>query len=170
MATLVEIVPYDPSWPRHFSGAEAALRELLGSTVLTIDHVGSTAIVGMPAKPIIDIDVTLSSLTAVPDAGACLVEAGYEPRGNRYDDDVWAFMLESAVPQLRVYLCPPLNRIHAHRLTFRNHLRRHEDAAKAYAELKRQLAVRHPYDGDRYTEAKSEFILKIIDRALSQAS
>ena len=92
-------------------------------------HVGSTSIPNMPAKPLIDIDVTVSNLLDVPDASRCLVDAGYEPRGNRYDDEVWAFMLKSSIPRLRVYLCPPRNRTHEHRLVFRDYLRRHDNAA-----------------------------------------
>ncbi|MEF0938947.1 GrpB family protein [Rhizobium sp. BR 362] len=168
MPILVEIVPYDPNWPRHFRDAEAVLRKLLGSTVMAIDHVGSTAIPHMPAKPIIDIDITLSSLSAVPSASLCLVDAGYEARGNRYDDNVWAFLLKSSVPKLRVYLCPPQNRTHEQRLMFRDYLRQHDDVAQAYSNLKERLAERFPYDGDRYTSEKSEFVQEIVGRALGQ--
>jgi len=57
---------------------------------VSVDHIGSTAVPGLDAKPIIDIDITLSSLDDVPDASAELIKLGFEPRGNRYDDDVWA--------------------------------------------------------------------------------
>ena len=107
MPTQVQIVAYDANWPRLFKDAEARLRELLGACVLLVDHVGSTAIPQMPAKPTIDIDVTLSSLADVPEASRRLVEAGYEARGNHYNDDVWAFLLKASTPRLRVYLCPP---------------------------------------------------------------
>ncbi len=168
MPALVEIVPYDPEWPKRFCEAEAALRAMLGAAVVAVDHVGSTAVAGMPAKPLIDIDVTLSGLPAIPPAGARLAEAGYQPRGNRYDDDVWAFLLKGAVPGLRVYLCPPRNRTHMHRLAFRDYLRQHDDAARAYAALKVELAERFPYDGDRYTSEKSAFIAEMVERALAR--
>jgi GrpB-like predicted nucleotidyltransferase (UPF0157 family) len=87
MPTLVEILPYDPDWPKYFSDAEARLRAVLGASVMALDHIGSTAIPGMSAKAIIDIDVTLG-LSGIPSASTSLVSAGYEPRGNRYDDDV----------------------------------------------------------------------------------
>jgi GrpB-like predicted nucleotidyltransferase (UPF0157 family) len=168
MPTRVEIVPYDANWPRHFADAAAQLRKTLGSSVLAVDHVGSTAIPNMPAKSLVDIDVTLSSLSDVPNASNCLVEAGYEPRGNRYNDDVWAFLLKSSTPKLRVYLCPPRNRTHERRLAFRDYLRHHGDAAKAYATLKKLLAERFPYDGDRYTAEKSGFVQEILGKALMQ--
>jgi GrpB-like predicted nucleotidyltransferase (UPF0157 family) len=168
MPPQVEIVAYDANWPRLFEEVALRLRELLGPAVLSVDHIGSTAIPDMPAKPIIDIDVTLSSLADVPEASRRLVAAGYEARGNRYDDDVWAFLLKSATPRYRVYLCPPGNRTHARRLAFRDYLRHHDAAAAAYALLKAQLAARFAHDGDRYTSEKSGFIRQILDKALTE--
>lgn len=168
MPAEVEIVAYDANWPQLFEEVALRLRELLGPAVLSVDHIGSTAIPYMPAKPIIDIDVTLSSLTDVPEASRRLVAAGYEARGNRYDDDVWAFLLKSATPRFRVYLCPPDNRTHARRLAFRDYLRHHDAAAAAYALLKAQLAARFAHDGDRYTAEKSGFIRQILDKALTE--
>lgn len=165
MPTQVEIVSYDPGWLRHFEEAEARLRALLGDVVVAVDHIGSTAIPEMPAKPIVDIDVTLASLADIPEASRRLVEAGYEERGNRYNDDVWAFLLKASTPQLRVYLCPPANRTHEGRLAFRDYLRHHPAAAEAYAILKRQLAARFAYDGDRYTAEKSGFIQQVLEMA-----
>lgn len=151
-----------------FSAAEAVLTTL-GPVVLAVDHIGSTAIPGMAAKPIIDIDITLSSLADVPKASADLAREGFELRGNRYDDDVWAFILRSSVPQLRVYLCPPANRTHERRLLFRNYLREHDEAAATYSILKSRLADRFPYDGDRYTSEKSQFVREIVTSALEDA-
>lgn len=168
MPTQVEVVSYDPSWPRHFEAAEARLRALLGAVVAAVDHIGSTAIPDMSAKPIIDIDVTLTGLADVPPACRRLIEAGYEARGNRYNDDVWAFLLRGATPQLRVYLCPPQNRTHERRLAFRDYLRHHPAAAEAYAILKRQLAARFAHDGDRYTAEKSGFIQQVLEMARTE--
>jgi GrpB-like predicted nucleotidyltransferase (UPF0157 family) len=167
MATLVEIVPYDQSWPGIFSAMEADLRQLLGSKAVAIDHIGSTSVPGLPAKPLIDIDVTLNGLVDIPTASAALIEAGYHPRGNRYDDDVWAFLHSGSMPRQRVYLCPPQNETHRRRLIFRDHLRNHGDVAMAYASLKERLARLFPYDGDRYTAEKSGFINDVIERACS---
>lgn len=166
MPTQVEIVSYDPGWPQLFEEAEARLKELLGASVVAVDHIGSTAIPNMPAKPIIDIDVTLAGLADIPQASRHLVEAGYEERGNRYNDDVWAFLLKGVTPQFRVYLCPPRNRTHERRLAFRDYLHHHLAAAEAYAVLKRQLADRFAHDGDRYTAEKSGFIGEILEKAL----
>jgi len=169
MPTLVEVVPYDPNWRNEFSAAEALLRTTLTKWVVAVDHIGSTAVPGLPAKPIIDVDVTLSGPDVVPDASAALIEVGFESRGNRYDDDVWAFLLKRPAPQVRAYLCSPSNKTHERRMLFRNYLRQHGDAASAYAVLKRRLAEQFPYDGDRYTAGKSAFISKVVRMAQKDA-
>ena len=133
--------------------------------VVTVDHIGSTSITGMPAKPIIDVDITLHSKSDIFRASAILAEQGYEPRGNRYNDDMWAFLLRAFEPNQRIYLCAADNETHHRRLLFRDYLRHHKDVAKAYALLKEQLASRFPFDGDRYTAEKSSFINEIVERA-----
>ncbi|WP_454746431.1 GrpB family protein [Ciceribacter selenitireducens] len=162
MPTLVELVPYDPKWANDFSTAEGLLRKTLGECVVAVEHIGSTAVPRLAAKPILDVDVIVSGLGDIPDASAALIRAGFEPRGNRYDDDVWAFLLKCPSPQIRVYLCPPTNQTHERRMLFRNYLRQHDDAALAYSTLKRRLAEQFPYDGDRYTLEKSAFISKTV--------
>ncbi|MDR6667932.1 GrpB family protein [Rhizobium sp. 1399] len=169
MPTLVELSAFDPNWTNDFSAAEVLLRATLGKYVVSVDHIGSTAVPGLAAKPIIDIDITLSSLDDVPDASAELVKRGFESRGNRYDDDVWAFLWKRRIPQLRVYLCPPSNRTHERRMLFRDYLRQHEEVATEYAVLKRRLADQFPYDGDRYTSEKSAFISEIVGRVLNES-
>lgn len=168
MPTLVELVPYDQEWPRQFESAAEWLRELLKDKVAAIDHIGSTSIASMTAKPLIDIDVTLTDLNAISEASTCLVGAGFEARGNRYDDDMWAFLLKTSAPALRVYLCRPGNETHRKRLFFRDHLRQHADIAAQYAELKNRLAREFPHDGDRYTAEKSEFVREVVKRAKAQ--
>ena len=157
MPTPVVIVDYDAAWPEHFSVIAASLRILLGDAVCAVDHVGSTAVPYLAAKPIVDVDVTLFGEEHM--AGACelMVVAGYEARGNRYDDGMRAFLKKTA-PACRIYLCPLGNETHRRRMVFRDRLR--EDAAlrEAYADLKRTLARRFPLDGDAYTAAKKAFI------------
>ena len=165
MSTLVQLVPYNPDWAQQFSAAKQALEALLGPCVLAVDHIGSTAIPGMSAKPVIDIDVTVRNLADIQAASTALTSKGFEPRGNRYDDDVWAFYLKHSAPKLRVYLCPPKNRTHECRLLFRDYLRRNEEAATLYLALKTRLAGLHPCDGDRYTLEKRQFILEIVGKA-----
>ena len=161
----VELVPYDPDWPVAFTRIREKLEGLLRPYVVTIEHVGSTSIPGLAAKPLLDIDIVLRGLDDVPAATQILLARNYEPRGNRYDDDVWAFIRDGTPPE-RIYICPPDNLTHHRRIIFRDHLRSHPEAAAAYAALKQDLAAKFRYDGDRYTASKRVFVDTIIDRAL----
>ncbi|QKK18575.1 GrpB family protein [Rhizobium indicum] len=162
----VELVPYDPQWPQAFRRIRDGLLALLPQA-LSIDHIGSTSIPRMTAKPLIDIDIVLPGLGHVDGATGVLLAEGYEPRGNRYDDDVWAFLSKGSVPAERVYLCPSGNGTHRNRLAFRDYLIAHPQAAADYAVLKRRLAAEFRMDGDRYTARKREFVDAIVARALA---
>ncbi|MBB4243786.1 MULTISPECIES: GrpB family protein [Rhizobium] len=165
MGTAVELVPYDPRWLEDYKRIREKLEGLLAPHVMTIEHIGSTSIPGIAAKPLIDIDIILRSAADVPAATRILLEQNYEPRGNRYDDDVWAFMRRNGTPPERIYLCPPNNQTHEHRVIFRDYLRKHPAEAAAYAALKLKLAQLHRYDGDRYTAEKRHFVDAIIEKA-----
>ncbi|MBY5817980.1 GrpB family protein [Rhizobium leguminosarum] len=162
----VELVPHDPQWLQAFQRIRDKLLALLPQA-LAIDHIGSTSIPGMMAKPLIDIDIVLPGLGHIENATRVLLAEGYEPRGNRYDDDVWAFLSKGSVPAERVYLCPAGNRTHLNRLAFRDYLIAHPLAATVYAALKRNLAAEFRMDGDGYTAHKREFVEAIVARALA---
>lgn len=163
MATRVEIVDYDPQWPVDFERLSAVLRKRLAPMVVAIDHVGSTSVPGLAAKPVIDIDVTLEEAGHMAEAAQRLEAAGFEPRPDRYRDGMRAFLLRAAKPVARVYICLPGNETHRARMIFRNCLRANPVLAGAYARLKRDLAVRFSHDGDAYTAAKREFIEGILE-------
>ncbi len=165
MPERVEIVPYDAEWPAHFREIAVALKTLLGDHVLDIYHIGSTSIPGMAAKPLIDIDVIMPTAADVIDACALMEAAGYEPRGNRYDADIFAFMKRTTAPRQRVYLCPEGHDTHHRRIQFRDYLRTHPQAAADYQALKLKLAEEFEYDGDGYTAAKAAFVNDIVARA-----
>ncbi|PVE50063.1 hypothetical protein DC430_23225 [Rhizobium rhizogenes] len=93
MGTLVKIVPYNADWPRLYRDTQNRLEALLGDLVEGIEHVGSTAVPGLAAKPYIDIDVVLKHSTHMEDGRARMQAAGLEPRGSRHGDGVFAFML-----------------------------------------------------------------------------
>jgi GrpB-like predicted nucleotidyltransferase (UPF0157 family) len=165
MPERVEIVPYDAAWLGSFNEIAAALITLLGDRVLDIHHIGSTSIPGMAAKPLIDIDVIMPTAADVIDACPLMEAAGYEPRGNRYDADIFAFMKRTAAPKQRVYLCPEGHDTHHRRILFRDYLRTHPQAASDYQALKLRLAKDFEYDGDGYTAAKAAFVSDIVARA-----
>lgn len=164
MGTTVEIVPHNPSWPSIYVMIEGRLKNLLGSKAAEIHHIGSTAVPGLDAKPFIDVDVVLSKTADIDPCRLLLEQSGYEPRGSRHGDGVWAFMLRSPPPGQRIYLCPPNSETHEHRLLFLDILRFRDDIREEYAILKKALAERHSRDGDAYTVAKTDFIRNILSR------
>ncbi len=161
MAKRVKISDYDPAWPLAFERAGAELQRLLSLPASAIEHVGSTAVPGLAAKPLIDIDVTVADPGTIPDLATRLENAGYQPRGSRHGDGVFAFLMPGN-PGWRVYLCPPDSRTHRDRVTFRDALRANPHLAFAYRVLKQELAGLYAEDGDRYTAAKGDFIRDAI--------
>lgn len=161
MATRVDIVDYDEDWPQRFAQAQQTLAGILSIPIACIHHVGSTAVPGLAAKPLIDIDITVEASETIAEACTQLERNGYQPRGARYGDGVFAF-LKPGAPGYRVYLCPPKSDTHQKRILFRDRLRADLALAREYALLKQQLAAQYRYDGDGYTRAKAEFITAAI--------
>ncbi len=159
----VQLVEPDPSWPARYAEFADELRGVLGpSLALRIEHYGSTAIPGIPAKPIIDI------LVGVPSFEAAKAEA--MPVFNTLEWDYWwhdahmLFVHRDGLMGARihhVHLAPRGHRLWEG-LAFRDHLRAHPDAARAYAALKRELAAAHGRDRERYTMAKTDFVARIL--------
>jgi GrpB-like predicted nucleotidyltransferase (UPF0157 family) len=165
---MVEIVPYRESWPSEFRAIALALRQGLGPLALRIDHIGSTAVPGLAAKDIIDIQITVAALDQT--LLSAMIRLGYsQPEGIRHDhrpprvqgpDSDWD----------KWFFNPPAGQRHAHThvrvqgrsnqrypLLFRDYLRAHPATAESYAELKRRLAS-HLADGQTYPDVKDSAV------------
>jgi len=166
------VIPYDPAWPVLFAGERDALLASLSAgsppTAAQIEHIGSTSVPELAAKPILDLLVGIpdhGDLAVLPDAGVGLVapyvaafaSVGYEYRG------------EHGLPGRHFFTKGELRTHHLHmvgrdsdawrtHLLFRDHLRRDLDAARAYEALKRGLAERYADDREAYADGKVEFI------------
>ena len=138
------------------------LSTVLNELVDSIEHVGSTAVPGLSAKPIIDIDVLLRSSTDMAIVICKLAEVGYEHRGDLGVSGREAFRPNAADVQHHLYVCPPDSREYGRHIAFRNHLRAHVADADAYALLKRELASKFGSDREGYNQAKSEFVHRIL--------
>lgn len=173
-AEAVEIVDYDPGWPASY---EVERRRLLTcfpeGCVVRVEHVGSTAVPGLAAKPVVDILVGVRDLATVREQVVPVLESqGYDYFWRpSHGDDVppfYAFFIKRDDRGVRTHHILVVEMDfgeHWDWVVFRDHLRAHPDAAARYAELKRRLAREHPNDRVRYTEEKAQFILSALDEA-----
>lgn len=158
----VIIENYDSRWPQLFETLRSRLSAVLNELADSIEHVGSTAVPGLSAKPIIDIDILLRSSSDLAVVIRKLAEVGYEHRGDLGVSGREAFRANASNIQHHLYVCPPSSREYVRHIAFRNHLRAHLADANAYALLKRELASRFGSDRERYNQAKSEFVQRIL--------
>ena len=162
----IHLVPYDPSWPRQFEEERARLACALSPWLAgTIEHVGSTAVPGLMAKPTIDIMAGVQDLASSLDARAALHELEYMYFPYRPDVMHWFCKPSPTRRTHHLHLVPVQSGLWTDRLAFRDYLRSSPAAAAEYAELKRALAARHQYDREAYTAAKSDFVRSILDCA-----
>jgi GrpB-like predicted nucleotidyltransferase (UPF0157 family) len=162
----IVVADYDPIWPHWFESAAFRIREALGDKVLQLDHVGSTSVRGLPAKPLIDINMAVADTTD-EDAYVPPLEAiGYELRV-REPDWYQHRLLRGFDPPVNLHVfnlgCEELDRT----LLLRDWLRTDEDDRELYARTKRELAKKKWKYVQNYADAKSEVIQEILARARS---
>ena len=163
-----KIVEYDPAWPIMFAAYAAPLNTALGNLALSVEHIGSTSVVGLAAKPIIDIDIVISSRLVLKDVISTLAGLGYAHEGDLGIPGRESFAAPAGEP-LHLYVCSvDTPNLHNH-LLFRDYLRQHPETAEAYGHLKNELARTHRNDRDAYTEAKTVFIRGVLARARALA-
>lgn len=168
MGALIVIADYDPGWPARAAQEMAAIRAALGDGLLAIEHIGSTSVPGLAAKPVIDLMAGIRALDEAPACVPLLAALGYEFKP----------VAEDTIPERRYFRKGPegARTHHLHmvalggefwlrHLAFRDALRADPAAAAEYAALKRRLAAE--FGGDRvgYTDAKTDFIRVVEARA-----
>ena len=165
MADPIIVVPYDPGWPILFRDLGARLRQALGDVALRIDHVGSTSVPGLAAKPVIDVQISVVSLEPLDAYRRPLDAAGFAWRAG--NPDLSKRYFREAPGGRRTH-------IHVHRagslgeqltLVFRDYLRAHDEDAQRYAALKQRLAAQYRDDRAGYTDSKGPFVWEILARA-----
>ena len=169
---MITIEPYDPGWPARFEAEAASIRRVLCEPpALRVEHVGSTAVAGLAAKPVIDIQVSVSSLQPLGTYVERLAQIGYGHVPLGPIDMVYPFFRKPHVwPSTHhVHLCVIGSEQERSHLVFRNYLHNHPLVAAEYAELKRQLASVH-HGGtieslERYSLSKSGFVNSVLIRA-----
>ncbi len=166
MINAIKIVPSDDCWPAEFGRIAAPLRAALGALAVRIDHIGSTAVPGLAAKDLIDIQVTVAALDA-PVISAALAPLGYTLRTDITGDHLPPGRTTAPEEWRKLYFRPPAGQrpTHLHirqagranqryALLFRNYLRADSGAALAYGQIKTALARLHPNDEVAYYDVK----------------
>jgi GrpB-like predicted nucleotidyltransferase (UPF0157 family) len=167
----IQIVPYDPRWPERFAAEAGRVGRGLGSAAIRVDHVGSTAVAGLAAKPVIDIQVSVTSLTPLKPHVEALAALGYT-RVAHLDDAAYPFFHRpSTWPHaFHLHLCEAGGPEERRHLAFCAYLRDHPQVAGTYAVEKRRLASRFSSSSlasrNDYAEAKSTIVEPLVRRAL----
>jgi GrpB-like predicted nucleotidyltransferase (UPF0157 family) len=166
MSRIIEVTSYNPDWPYLYREEARQIVTSLTGEIVLIHHIGSTAIPGIKAKPVIDILGEVRSIERVDNFNKALISLGYNPHG------------ENGIPGRR-YFNKKADNTHTHHihifqvghpeidrhLNFRDYLRIHPDEAQAYSQLKEELAQKYRDDSIAYTEGKNDFVQKIDRRA-----
>jgi len=160
----IEIGEYDPAWPDRYERWRAAIAEVLGEAALRIEHVGSTAVPGIPAKPVIDVQVSVADVERETDYVEQLESIGLQLRSR---DDVHRFFrpFPDRPRDVHVHVCGSGSEWEREHLLFRDYLRAHPEARAEYAAAKHRAAELWADDRIAYTEAKTDTILGIMAAA-----
>lgn len=155
---IIEVAEYDEKWPTQFQSESGLIESVLGSQIVALHHIGSTAVPGLKAKPIIDILLEVNDITALDAFNSQMQSIGYIPKG------------EYGIPERRFYhkgLVSPTHHIHAfneeslgalRHLVFRDYLIAHPHIAEQYGELKTECAHQCGNDIDKYCLGKENFV------------
>lgn len=172
MTNIVELQPHNEIWANQFFTLKSEFINELDSQILGVEHVGSTSIKGISAKPILDIDIVINDVSLFPKVCAKLEGVGYIYQGNQGIEGREAFRINeyensnADKPLHHLYVCSvDSNELRRH-LAFRDYLRQYPDIAKDYEFLKKTLAST-ANSREEYTEGKTGFVESILEKTLS---
>lgn len=163
---LITVIPYDPKWPALFQQEAKQIHAILGDLLSDIHHIGSTAIPGIYAKPVIDIIPVVKDITLVDHTNEAMQSAGYTPKGEFGIPFRRYFQKENeGIRTCNIHIYEAGNAEIERHLAFKNYMLNHKEEAKAYSDLKQQLALTFPDDIIAYCNGKEDFIRKIDNKA-----
>jgi GrpB-like predicted nucleotidyltransferase (UPF0157 family) len=161
---VIEIVPHSPDWSLQFQEHASRIKTALGEVALQIEHIGSTSVEGLAAKPIIDMLVVVADPSQEDLYLPAMLSAGYELRVREPEFDEHR-MFRTPARDVHVHVYPPNSGEIARYLAFRDFLRANRTACDRYAALKWELSGADWKDMNEYADAKTKFIEDIIKRA-----
>ena len=154
----VVVVPYDPAWKKTFEEIREEIEAALGELAVAVEHVGSTSVEGLSAKPCIDLDVVIRDYSVFDAVAAKLETIGYFHEGDLGIKEREAFGYTNKPHLHHLYVCPQNSpELHRH-ITFRNYLRCHPEAVRKYGAVKEEAARLFPQDIDGYMQYKAPCI------------
>lgn len=162
----IVVVPFDPIWSERFRQEARLISAVFGPDLLSIHHIGSTAIPGMSAKPVIDVMPVVREIDRVDEFNSAMRQLGYEPMGEFGIPGRRHFVKgadDNRTHHLHLYQ-PDHPEVTRH-LDFRDYLTAHVEEARQYAGLKIELARHHRNDVDGYMKGKDAFIKGVLQRA-----
>ncbi|MFG1640798.1 GrpB family protein [Amycolatopsis sp. NPDC049252] len=162
---MVIVSPYNPAWPQRFAEARAELLAVAGDRFTEVEHVGSTSVPGLPAKPIIDVAALAPDLDAVPPG--LFDGLGYRAEDFGAPGRLLFVRRDGDVRTHHLHVFPPTNWEHNKERILAAHLRKYPEAALRYGELKQKLAA-SGMSGDAYTRAKTDLIQELSDAARAE--
>lgn len=159
----VVVLPYDEHWELAFIQIKDEIQEALGSLALSIEHVGSTSVRGLSAKPIIDIDVVIKDYSLFDAVVRALGEIGYHHEGDLgiTAREAFKYSGKEHLQKHHLYVCPQDSAELKRHVAFRNYLRANPEAVREYSRIKVEGAMLYPNDIEKYIQHKSPFIEKI---------
>jgi GrpB-like predicted nucleotidyltransferase (UPF0157 family) len=167
----IVIEEYDPHWVDLYSEEKERILAVIAKYCAVIEHIGSTAVPGLAAKPVIDILIGVRHLQDAPLFIPPLVELGYEYIPN-YEIELperrYLHKIVDGQDTHHLHIVEPSTLFFRTHLAFRDYLRSHPDTAREYAVLKRSLALKYASDRSTYTDAKAPFIEEVLKKALDK--
>ena len=163
--TDLTVTDYDPQWAATFRVIRAAIEPVLAGVAVTVEHVGSTAVPGLAAKPIIDVDIVVDDASDVPTVLDRLVDLGYEPKGERGIEGREMLEPPADLPFHHPYVVVRGTKAHLDHVLLRDYLVANPDAATEYGAAKKENAHLLHSDRARYTDAKSDLVERMLVRA-----
>lgn len=158
---VVELISHSEQWHQLFAEEEARLREAIGEFVVSVEHIGSTSICGIAAKPVLDIAAAVSDKESGQKCIARLENIGYEYRGENGIKGRFYFV-KGAPRTHHLHILLADSREWQNHLLFRDYLRQNPPAAEEYDKLKKELARKYREDRDAYLNGKADFVEKIL--------
>jgi GrpB-like predicted nucleotidyltransferase (UPF0157 family) len=165
MSEIVSVVPYDPEWSSLFQALGRQLRVGLQGLADRIDHIGSTSISGLAAKPIIDIQISVRTLEPIEPYKTVLESCGFRWRADNSDLTKRYFREHPGERRTHIHVRQSGSWGEQFALLFRDYMRSHPEDAAAYAELKVRLAKQYRMDRKAYLDAKAPFVWQVMQRA-----